>query len=182
MDLPALLHRYFDSLEAGDFSNAAVCFTDSARYSHPPYADEPPGAPRHEALGSEEILRLFERRGTRTTRHEVTAIAQTGARCFISGIVKDSVGGRDEVVASFVSEAVVDEAASQFVEYVAYSSRPAVWAHLDARGPTSPPAPAPVGGRARAASNTHRRTTIKPADTALDRGADSGTGDGILDI
>jgi hypothetical protein len=70
MDVSPLMKRYFTCLEAGDFVGAATCFSDSARYSHPPYADEPPGAGRHEAFGREEILALFRSRGLRTTRHD----------------------------------------------------------------------------------------------------------------
>jgi hypothetical protein len=121
------MKRYFTCLEAGDFVGAATCFSDSARYSHPPYADEPSGAGRHEAFGREEILALFRRRGMRTTRHEIITIAQAGERCFISGVVRD-VDADHVVVASFVSEAVLDPDAGRFDEYVAYSSRPAVWA------------------------------------------------------
>ena len=128
MDVSLLIKRYFTCLEAGDFVGAATCFSDSARYSHPPYGDEPPGAGRHEVLGRQEILALFRRRGIRTTRHQITTIAQVGERCFISGIVTDADSG-GAVVASFVSEAVVD-ASNCFAEYVAYSSRPAVWAGL----------------------------------------------------
>lgn len=124
MDVSLLMTRYFTCLEGGDFVGAANCFTLTARYSHPPYADEPSGAGRHEAYGREEILALFERRGVRATRHEIMTIAQQGQRCFISGVVNEG----HIVVASFVSEAVVDPGASRFAEYVAYSSRPAVWA------------------------------------------------------
>lgn len=128
MDVSLLMKRYFTCLEAGDFVGAATCFSDSARYSHPPYADEPPGAGRHEAFGREAILELFRRRGIRATRHEITTIAQVGDRCFVSGIVEDA-DAEGAVVASFVSEAVVD-GSNCLAEYVAYSSRPAVWAAL----------------------------------------------------
>jgi hypothetical protein len=121
----SLLDRYFWCLEFGDFVGAADCFSASARYSHPPYAGDPPEAGRHEAQGTEEILALFRRRGVRRTRHEITAAAHAGDRLFVSGVVKDAEGA---VVASFVSEALFDRDLDKFVEYAAYSSRPPVWA------------------------------------------------------
>ena len=123
MDAFDVIRRYFTCLEASDFAGAADCFSASARYSHPPYAGDPPG--RHEAHGRAEILSLFRRRGPRGTRHEITATATAGDRLFISGLIKDADG---KVAGSFVSEAVFDAAENRFAEYVAYSSRPAVWA------------------------------------------------------
>lgn len=120
-----VIERYFGCLESGDFVGAADCFSESARYSHPPYVEEPPGSGRHEVHGREAILALFRRRGLRGTRHEITGRARDGDRCFISGIVKD---GNGEVVGSFVSEASFDPGLCLLGEYVAYSSRPAVWA------------------------------------------------------
>jgi hypothetical protein len=123
VDALDLLRRYFTCLEASDFAGAAYCFTPAARYSHPPYAGDPPG--RHEAHGRVEILSLFQRRGPRSTQHEITATARAGDRCFISGLIKDADGA---VAGSFLSEAVFDAEQGQFAEYAAYSSRPAVWA------------------------------------------------------
>jgi SnoaL-like domain len=119
-----LMRRYFGCLESGDFAGAVDCFTAVARYSHPPYPDDPPGSGRHEASGAAEILALFRRRGVRTTRHEITASAQDGDRCFVSGLIADADGA---VVGSFLSEAVLDPEAGRFASYAAYSSRPAVW-------------------------------------------------------
>jgi hypothetical protein len=123
VDALSLMRRYFTCLEASDFAGAADCFTASARYSHPPYAGDPPG--RHEARGRGEIRSLFQRRGPRSTRHEITATASAGDRYFISGLIKDAEGA---VTGSFLSEAVVDADLEKFAEYAAYSSRPAVWA------------------------------------------------------
>ncbi|TQC50786.1 hypothetical protein EEB14_02850 [Rhodococcus sp. WS4] len=128
MNARDLLDLYFSRLESGDFVGAANCFSESARYSHPPYADEPAGSARHEALGREEILSLFRRRGLRSTHHEITAIANVDDRYFISGTVTDPEGS---VVGSFLSEATFDAEANQFTSYAAYSSRPAVWAAND---------------------------------------------------
>jgi ketosteroid isomerase-like protein len=125
VDALDLLRRYLGCLEAGDFISAANCFTPDARYSHPPYAGDPPGSGRHEAQGTAEILSLFERRGSRSTQHEITATACTGDRYFISGLIRDGDGA---VAGSFVSEAVFNPEAGKFDEYAAYSSRPAVWA------------------------------------------------------
>jgi hypothetical protein len=122
VDALSLMRRYFTCLEASDFVGAANCFTASARYSHPPYAGEPPG--RLEARGRAEIRLLFERRGPRSTRHEITATACAGDRHFISGLIKDAEGA---VTGSFLSEAVFDAGSGKFAEYAAYSSRPAVW-------------------------------------------------------
>lgn len=124
MEPVALLEQYFKCLESGDFAGAAICFSESARYSHPPYADDPPAAGRHEAHGREEILALFHRRGLRTTRHVIDTVARSGARFFISGVVHEAGGS---LVASFLSEALFDPDTGMFTEYVAYSSRPAVW-------------------------------------------------------
>ncbi|AGP54083.1 nuclear transport factor 2 family protein [Streptomyces rapamycinicus] len=128
MDAFDLIERYFRCLESGDFAGAANCFSESARYSHPPYVEEPPGAGRHEVYGRAAVLALFRRRGLRRTHHEVTGRARSGDRCFISGTVKDPSGA---VVGSFVSHALFDRELGQFEEYVAYSSRPAVWAASD---------------------------------------------------
>jgi ketosteroid isomerase-like protein len=117
-----LVRRYFERLESGDFVGAAECFSESARYSHPPYVEESPGSGRHEVHGREAILALFRRRGVRSTRHEITASAHGDGRFFISGVVRGSDG---TVVASFVSEALFD--LGRLTEYVAYSSRPPVW-------------------------------------------------------
>jgi len=121
----SVLERYFQCLESGDFVGAAGCFSESARYSHPPYAEDPPGSGRHEVRGRAEILALFRRRGVRSTRHQVTATAQAGERLFVSGLVHEGDGS---IVASFLSEAAFDATLGEFTEYVAYSSRPAVWA------------------------------------------------------
>ncbi|XVQ11037.1 nuclear transport factor 2 family protein [Spirillospora sp. CA-255316] len=125
MDVLDLVRTYFERLEAGDFIGAAGCFSESARYSHPPYAEEPPGSGRHEAHGREAILALFRYRGLRATRHEIIGSAHGDGRLFVSGVVKDADGS---VVASFVSEASFDRDLRQLTEYVAYSSRPPVWA------------------------------------------------------
>jgi ketosteroid isomerase-like protein len=119
-----LMRRYFTCLESGDFVGAAACFSPFARYSHPPYAGDPPGSGRHEAHGRAEILALFRRRGVRGTRHAITATARDDDRYFVSGLVMDADGA---VAGSFVSEAVVDPRRGTFAEYAAYSSRPAVW-------------------------------------------------------
>ncbi|GAA2448088.1 hypothetical protein GCM10010191_76850 [Actinomadura vinacea] len=125
MDVLGLVRTYFERLESGDFVGAADCFSESARYSHPPYAEEPPGSGRHEVHGRAAILALFRRRGLRDTRHEIVGSAHGGGRLFVSGVVKGADGS---VVASFVSEASFDRDLRRLTEYVAYSSRPAVWA------------------------------------------------------
>ena len=123
MQVPELIERYFACLEAADFEGAALCFTEHARYSHPPYAEEPPGAPRHEAADREAILALFHRRGKRATSHRLIASSGRGDRCFISGVILDE---EEAVVGSFVSEiGLADD--GRIEEYVAYSSRPPVW-------------------------------------------------------
>jgi hypothetical protein len=124
LDALALMRRYFGCLESADFAGAADCFSESARYSHPPYNDDPPESGRHEAWGRAEILALFRRRGPRATSHIITATASAGDRYFISGLVSAADGS---VVGSFVSEAVFDHDRGQFTEYAAYSARPAVW-------------------------------------------------------
>jgi ketosteroid isomerase-like protein len=123
VQLPEVIERYFRCLEAGDFDSAALCFAEAACYSHPPYADDPPGAPRHEATGREAILALFRRRGLRTTSHQFTTWSCHSDRCFVSGVILDE---GETVVGSFVSEiGFADD--GRIGEYVAYSSRPAVW-------------------------------------------------------
>jgi hypothetical protein len=128
MEAVKVLARYLSRLESGDLVGAADCFGESARYSHPPYVGDPPGAARHEAHGREAILTLFRRRGVRPTRHAITASAQAGDRCFVSGVIQDAAGS---VVGSFLSEAVLDAASGLITQYAAYSSRPAVWTGPD---------------------------------------------------
>jgi hypothetical protein len=136
MDALDVMQQYFERLESGDFVGAADCFSKTARYSHPPYVDDPPGTGRHEAHGRDEILALFRNRGLRSTHHELTATGCQGDRFFLSGTVKDASGS---VVGSFVSEAVFSPESSRFTEYVAYSSRPAVWATRTGLGGPSAP-------------------------------------------
>lgn len=135
MNAEQRVRQYFTALETGDFVRAAECFSAAARYSHPPYVDDPPGSGRHEVRGRDAIVALFRRRGVRSTRHRITAFVEAGSRVFISGLVTD---GEDKVVGSFISEAVVDPGTALIVEYAAYSSRPAVWA-------TATPVPARRG-------------------------------------
>lgn len=124
MNVPDALTGYFDRLEAGDMAAAAACFTATARYSHPPYGEESPASPRHEVEGRAAIRQLFERRGPRSTKHEITTATREGPVVHIAGLVRDGGG---VVVASFVSQALLEETTGLVDEYVAYSSRPAVW-------------------------------------------------------
>jgi hypothetical protein len=134
VNVPVVLATYLDRLEAGDMAGAAACFTTSARYSHPPYGEEAPGSPRHEVEGRAAIRALFERRGVRPTRHEICAATRDGVVVHIAGVVRDDAGA---VIASFVSQALLEEATGLVAEYVAYSSRPAVWSSGANREPTA---------------------------------------------
>lgn len=82
-----MVQRYFDALRRGDFDAAAASFSADVFYSHPPYAHEPPGSPRHEVRGREALLDLFTHgRGKKQPQTtELDLCAMSGDRGFVSG-------------------------------------------------------------------------------------------------
>ena len=80
-----VLERYFSHLIAGEFPEAASCFSADCLYSHPPYS---PGSPRAEFRGRGAPLAGFEARGIRTTRPVIVCCLQRGSDCFIEGVVE----------------------------------------------------------------------------------------------
>lgn len=100
-DARAMVDRYFDRLEAGDFPAAVACFSADGLYSHPPYS---PGAGRAEFRGSEELLAGLHRRGVRSVRHHLLVSPQSGAECLIEGLTDDEPHG-----GSFISSLSLDE-------------------------------------------------------------------------
>ena len=115
----ALIARYFEELESGNFEAAAACFADNVFYSHPPYRGAPAGSPRKEASSRAELLAQFRERGRRTVRHVYRGYV-IGDRGFLSGTSTTP----DGPTASFLSEFKVN--ADGLIDYyVAYISVPA---------------------------------------------------------
>lgn len=119
-DDPVVL-RYLRSLEAGDFDDAARCFSENAFYSHPPRPSEPPGSPRHETRGRQALRAYFDRRGKIAVDHSIDAHVLVGDRGFLLGHA--AVDGRE--LLSFVAEYVLDRD-GLIAHYAAYTSIPPV--------------------------------------------------------
>lgn len=134
MSLPEIATEYFQHLSAGRFAEAAACFSEDGFYSHPPYD---PGAPgptgrRLEARGRHEIETVFQLRGNRDWRHELTSDT-VGRRFYVNGVVRTPDGA---VLLSYLSMGEVGEG-GLIARYEAYDSRPAVGAAE--RPPDLPP-------------------------------------------
>lgn len=125
---PEIITDYLAALELGEMDRAASFFSENARYSHPPYGDEPVGSPRHEVVGRVAIRDLFGRRGHRPTRHELQSVVSDGQHIHLSGVARDEAG---ELLGSFAAVATVDAATGDISEYASYVSVPEVWATLD---------------------------------------------------
>jgi hypothetical protein len=123
-DARAIVDRYFDRLEAGDFPAAGACFSADGLYSHPPYS---PGAGRAEFRGTEELLAGFNRRGVRSVRHRLLVSPQNGAECLIEGLTDDTPQG-----GSFISSLSLDEN-GLIKRYVALFCQPIVAFDLPGR-------------------------------------------------
>ncbi|HSV80218.1 MAG TPA: nuclear transport factor 2 family protein [Ramlibacter sp.] len=115
----ALIARYFEELESGNFEAAAACFAENVFYSHPPYRGAPPGSPRKEARNRAELLAQFRERGKRSVHHVYQGYV-IGDRGFLSGTSTAPDGPK----ASFLSEFKVD-GDGLIAYYVAYMSVPA---------------------------------------------------------
>jgi ketosteroid isomerase-like protein len=90
-DARAIVGRYFEHLDAGEFEAAAECFSPNALYSHPPYG---PGQPRAEFRGRDELLAGFRRRGPKPDRaHHIDLSPQLGTECFLEGYTIDEPRG-----------------------------------------------------------------------------------------
>lgn len=124
-----IITNYLDALERGEMDRAASFFSENARYSHPPYGDEPVDSQRHEVVGRVAIRGLFERRGHRPTRHELQSVVSDGQHIHLSGVARNEIG---ELLGSFTAVAMLDAATGEISEYASYVSVPAVWATLDA--------------------------------------------------
>lgn len=120
---------YLEALESGDMERAACFFSRDARYSHPPFGDEPSGSGRHEVVGRAAIRELFERRGHRPTRHEIESIARAGDHVHVAGLARGQEG---QVLGSWTAVALLQSTTGEIIEYAAYASVPHVWATLGA--------------------------------------------------
>jgi hypothetical protein len=90
-DARAMVDRYFEHLDAGEFEAAAECFSPDALYSHPPYG---PGQPRAEFRGRDELLAGVRRRGPKPDRaHHIDLSPQLGTECFLEGHTIDEPRG-----------------------------------------------------------------------------------------
>ncbi len=117
-DARAVVDRYFNRLDEGDFSAAVACFSADVLYSHPPYS---PGAGRAEFRGADELLAGLERRGVKPHRHHVLLVSpQNGPDCLIEGYSVDQPHG-----SSFISSCSLDDA-GLIKRYLAVACRPIV--------------------------------------------------------
>jgi ketosteroid isomerase-like protein len=108
--LEPLLHRYFGSLNRGDFAAAAACFSVDCVYVHPPYR---PGEPQAEFHGRAELVQLWPlRRGTQRIETQIERCVQRGNHAFAEG----TAGG-----GSFLSSVVLDRE-GLISRYVAFFS------------------------------------------------------------
>jgi hypothetical protein len=93
-----LMERYFQTLNSGDFSAAAACFSRDCLYSHPPYH---PGEPQAEFRGREALAAEWPtQRGAKRVATEIVRCVQSGNHAFIEGVAN---GG------SFISSIVLDD-------------------------------------------------------------------------
>jgi len=109
------LDRYFRHLIAGEFAEAAACFSEDCLYSHPPYV---PGGPRVAFRGRGKLLSAFAgQRGNRPARPRIVRCLQRGSDCFIEGVVDGIPDG-----GSFVSSVSLDRD-GLILRYVAFYTR-----------------------------------------------------------
>jgi ketosteroid isomerase-like protein len=100
-DARAVVDRYFEHLDRGEFQAAVECFSADALYSHPPYQA---GAPRAEFRGHAELLSGFERRGVKPDRtHRIDVAVQHGPDYLLEGCTTDGSGSR-----TFMSSVALD--------------------------------------------------------------------------
>lgn len=122
-DAGAVLGRYFDALDAGDFEAAAACFSGDVTYSHPPYRHTGiVGDRRVEIRGRDALLANFRARGRQSFDHHVLACLQRGPHCLVEGRVENIPGGRS---GSFVSSFTLD-GDGLVRRYVSFYCEPAV--------------------------------------------------------
>lgn len=122
-DAGAVLGRYFDALDTGDFDAAAACFSPDVVYSHPPYRHTGiDGDRRVELRGRAALLANFRARGRQSFDHRLLACVQRGPHCLVEGRVENIPGGRD---GSFVSSLTLD-GDGLVRRYVSFYCEPAV--------------------------------------------------------
>lgn len=93
--LPEALARYYAALDAGRTDEAAGAFAPDALYVRPSLEPGPDGVRRLVAVeGRDRIRAWFAERGSRPTRHLVTATALEGDRAFVEGVVAGPEGAR----------------------------------------------------------------------------------------
>lgn len=106
-DAAAVVHAYFDDLDAGRFVEAAAHFSSDVLYSHPPYKhtgiDDPD---RIEFRGRRALEDAFRARGTASFDHDVLTSIQRGPHCMFEGAVNNLPGGGTGSFISSLSLAV----------------------------------------------------------------------------
>jgi SnoaL-like domain len=122
-DAGKALHAYFDALDAGQFEEAADCFSPGVVYSHPPY--------RHTGLdsddrvvfrGREALLAAFRVRGRQSFDHRILDCVQRGRHCLLEGLVEGLPEGR---TGSFISGLSLDDD-GRIERYVSFYCEPSV--------------------------------------------------------
>jgi ketosteroid isomerase-like protein len=122
-DADKVLHAYFDALDAGEFEEAADCFSTDVVYSHPPY--------RHTGLdsdnrvvfrGRDALVAAFRVRGRQSFDHRILESVQRGPHCMLEGLVEGLPGGRS---GSFISSLSLD-GDGRIQRYVSFYCEPSV--------------------------------------------------------
>jgi len=122
-DADAVLHRYFDALDRGDFEAAADCFSSDVLYSHPPYRHTAIDSDRRvEFRGRDELRAAFAARGRQTFGHRILTGIQRGPHAIVEGAVFDLPDGGS---GSFISSLSLD-AAGSIRRYVSFYCEPVV--------------------------------------------------------
>jgi len=122
-DARLVVDRYFEHLDAGEFGNAASCFSTSVLYSHPPYRHTGiDGDTRVEFRGRAQLLDAFRARGRRSFTHRILRWAQDGRNCVFEGVVEGLPSGG---TGSFISSLTVD-GAGLIDRYASFYCEPSV--------------------------------------------------------
>jgi ketosteroid isomerase-like protein len=120
VDARALLTRYMELLDGGDFEGAAACFADSGRFSRPRLAAAEPDRLMFE--GRAAIQANFEARGHSGATHLINHFAQIGQFGMFGGEV---VGRPNRPAAAYISAFKVDTV-GLIADYRTYFFSPAV--------------------------------------------------------
>lgn len=101
-----LVRRYYDAISRFDPEAAVECFSQDARYSHPPYPSgvasgfDPGPTGRIEVQGRENILALLRARGDLRVTYDITACLSDGSITLVEGQAQSPNSGSGPFVVS----------------------------------------------------------------------------------